>query len=66
MHLVYCEVILGHGGQLAMNEIFSENVLDIVDMTAYCTRVTPRGLRTSRAQQESPQEDPRCLSSLRS
>jgi hypothetical protein len=58
--------VLGHGGQLAMDEIVSENVLDIVDMTAYFTRATPRGLLTSRAQQPSPQEDPRCLSSLRS
>jgi hypothetical protein len=58
--------VFGHGSQLAMNDICSQNVLDIVDMTAYFTRATPRGLLTSRAQQPSPQEDPRCLSSLRS
>jgi hypothetical protein len=57
--------VLGHGDQLVMSKIFSENVLDIVDMTAYLTRAIPRGL-TSRTHQPSPQEDPRCLSSLRS
>jgi hypothetical protein len=45
-----------------MNNIFSENVLDLVDMTAYCTRAAPRGLRMSRAQQPSPRAAPRCLS----
>jgi hypothetical protein len=35
-------------------------------MTAYCTQAARRALRTSRAQQPSPQEDRRCLSPLRS
>jgi hypothetical protein len=56
--------VLGHEHQLEIDEISSNNFLDIVGMPVYSTRAALQSLLTFGAQQPVPQEAPACLSPL--